>query len=285
MTYSKFLTARKPKIEGTRNLHNYFESRSMDLDFFVMLSSLAGILGNVSQSNYAAGNTYQDTLAHHRAANGLPALSIDVGMVTDVGWTASNPDIIRVGKENFQQELTSQDLIALVDYHVTSWNSQKHDRDAKRSEKGRETAVLSPQVAIGVSQRVPGDARFAHLTARRAILEKASKIAAAATGEGAKEHASARVRLAAAGDERAKLIGVMEEALGEKLAQILSLPREKVHLDDTFVSHGVDSLIAVEIRGWVSKELGGKLLVNEILGEKMSVRDLVGKIVDGRGGT
>jgi len=50
-----------------------------------MLSSIAGITGNPSQSNYAAGNTFKDALAHHRIPQGLPALGIDGGIVTLVG--------------------------------------------------------------------------------------------------------------------------------------------------------------------------------------------------------
>ena len=54
-----------------------------------MLSSLAGALGNFSQVNYAAGGTFQDALARHQAAQGLPAVSLGLGMVRSFGYVAN----------------------------------------------------------------------------------------------------------------------------------------------------------------------------------------------------
>ena len=48
----------RPKVNGSWNLHQYLPK---DLDFFVMLSSSAGIAGARGQGNYAAG-VYNDSL-------------------------------------------------------------------------------------------------------------------------------------------------------------------------------------------------------------------------------
>ena len=61
-----------------------------DLDFFIMLSSTSGIIGNPGQANYAAGNTFQNGLAHFRRRNGLKATSIDLSAVAGVGYLAEN---------------------------------------------------------------------------------------------------------------------------------------------------------------------------------------------------
>ncbi|KAL7951497.1 short chain dehydrogenase domain-containing protein [Trichoderma barbatum] len=45
-----------PKIAGSLNLHNPLP----DLNFFIMLSSLVGVVGYSSQSNYVTGNTFKD---------------------------------------------------------------------------------------------------------------------------------------------------------------------------------------------------------------------------------
>jgi KR domain len=62
------------------------------LDFFIMLSSMAGIIGNPGQANYSAAGTYQDALSQHRRLRGLPSITIDLGMVSDVGYIAENPE-------------------------------------------------------------------------------------------------------------------------------------------------------------------------------------------------
>jgi len=62
-----------------------------DLDFFIMLSSMAGVIGNPGQANYSAAGTYQDALSQHRRSKGLPSMTIDLGIVSDVGYIAENP--------------------------------------------------------------------------------------------------------------------------------------------------------------------------------------------------
>lgn len=59
------------KIESSWNLHTLLP----ELDFFILLSSVSGVVGNPGQSNYAAGCTFQDALARHRNQGGQKAVS------------------------------------------------------------------------------------------------------------------------------------------------------------------------------------------------------------------
>lgn len=76
-------------LSGTWNLH---ELLPQDLEFFVVLSSLAGIIGSVSQSNYAAGNTFLDALVHYRRQKGMSAHSLDIGVMTGIGYVEEHDD-------------------------------------------------------------------------------------------------------------------------------------------------------------------------------------------------
>ncbi len=61
---------------------------SSELDFFVLFSAAATLIGSPGQGNYAAANAFMDGLAHHRKAKGLPALSIDWGAWAEAGMAA-----------------------------------------------------------------------------------------------------------------------------------------------------------------------------------------------------
>lgn len=52
MTHEQYIGAVRPKVQGTWNLHQYLPK---DMDFFVLLSSSAGIAGSRGQGNYSAG--------------------------------------------------------------------------------------------------------------------------------------------------------------------------------------------------------------------------------------
>ena len=83
----------RPKVAGAWVLHEL--TRGLPLDFFVMFSSVAAVWGAPRSADYAAANEFLDALEHHRAALGLPGLSInwgpwdDGGMATASGWGRS----------------------------------------------------------------------------------------------------------------------------------------------------------------------------------------------------
>ena len=82
MKYSQYIATTLPKITGTHNLHACLPS---SLDFFVMLSSGAGICGSRPQAKYAAVDTFQDAFAAHLTKQNLSATVIDLGFVLEVG--------------------------------------------------------------------------------------------------------------------------------------------------------------------------------------------------------
>ncbi|KAM5453540.1 hypothetical protein MaudCBS49596_002743 [Microsporum audouinii] len=71
-------TTFRPKVDGSWNLH--WLTRDMDLDLFIVLSSVSGVMGNAGQGNYAAANTFLDALMQLRRAERLPATSVALGL-------------------------------------------------------------------------------------------------------------------------------------------------------------------------------------------------------------
>ncbi|MFE4453081.1 amino acid adenylation domain-containing protein [Streptomyces sp. NPDC056796] len=85
---SAFDAVHDPKTVGAHLLHRLL--RDEPLEHFVLFASIASLLTTAGQTNYAAGNAFLDALAHHRRAQGLPALSLDwgpwaTGMIEELG--------------------------------------------------------------------------------------------------------------------------------------------------------------------------------------------------------
>lgn len=86
LTPQRCRAAYQPKVDAAWHLHRL--TLGMDLDFFLMCSSLSGIIGNAGQANYAAANTFLDALAHMRRAAQLPATSVSLGLWGGQGMRA-----------------------------------------------------------------------------------------------------------------------------------------------------------------------------------------------------
>jgi SAM-dependent methyltransferase/acyl carrier protein len=92
MTAAGMRDAMAPKMVGTWNLHE--ASKDLEIDFFIMFSSWASVLGAQGLGHYSAANQFIDALAHYRKSLDLPATSMNWG-----AW-----DVIRNAGEELRRE-------------------------------------------------------------------------------------------------------------------------------------------------------------------------------------
>jgi hypothetical protein len=258
MTHNEFNVPLQSKVEGSWNLHSLL---ALDLDF-VMLSSVAGVIGSVGQSNYAAGNTFQDALARFRASQGLKAISIDLGMMLSKGHLANAPGTReRLSKTDGLHPIKQETLFALLEYYC-------------------DTKALQPEesqlvVGVGIPQLQGVAAPWWMEQPLFKRLRETASDQGAQTNQGSHVRASRAdgitVALEGVSDD-AELKSVLLDALAARLNGILpgSFPKEqerrRAKLRAPLHSLGVDSLVAVELRNWFARDMGANIATLEILG-------------------
>jgi phthiocerol/phenolphthiocerol synthesis type-I polyketide synthase C len=82
----RFRRVLAPKVVGADNLDRL--TRGMPLEYFVLFSSATTLVGNPGQGNYVAANAYMEGIARRRRQEGLKALAVGWGPITDVGVLA-----------------------------------------------------------------------------------------------------------------------------------------------------------------------------------------------------
>ena len=111
---SRFKTVLDSKVRGTWNLHQM--TRDLPIDFFILFSSAAAIWGNAGQGNYAAANSFLDSLAHERNRQGLPAVSINWFAWSGEGMAKDLSDMLNRGLlRGFEPIEPQEGLDALYD--------------------------------------------------------------------------------------------------------------------------------------------------------------------------
>ncbi|MDO9216451.1 MAG: beta-ketoacyl reductase, partial [Lacisediminimonas sp.] len=110
-SWQKFAAVMGPKVQGAWHLHQL--TLGTELDFFILLSSAASLLGSPGQANHSAANGFLDGLAHYRHGRGLRAQSLHLGTVSQIGEAAERGADIRAQQQGLGAITPQQVLAAL----------------------------------------------------------------------------------------------------------------------------------------------------------------------------
>ena len=226
-TWERYQKVLAPKISGGQLLHEF--TRELMLDFFVLYSSAASVLGSPGQSNYATGNAYLDGLAWHRRSLGLPATSINWGP-----WTEGMAADPRIAKRLALQGITALTV------------AEAHD-------------AMEKMITGGLTQTTVMDVDW-----RRMVMGLGGQTPSMLEGL-----APARRRSQAGDSEFVAKLKKMQPAparelvvktIGGSLQTILSTP-ELPQTDRPLIELGLDSLMAVEFATELQMLLGDDFMI------------------------
>jgi len=236
-----------PKALGAAHLDA--QTRDMALDHFVLFSSISAVLGNPGQGSYVAANAYLDALAQARVSQSLPGLSVDWGVVLDVGVVARDAQIgahlSRLGIAGLHPHecldalgramLSDEPCVGIFDVDWSRW--ARHQSGTARS------------------------ARFAHL------IESGAEQTTTAMGQ------------LLAGFPEDEWFGRVRAAVAMEVAQVLHLEPGQIDVEVGLDRYGIDSLMTVELSAAIHGTFGVKL-PSMLLMQGPSLSQLARRILD-----
>ncbi|KAF2197579.1 putative polyketide synthase [Delitschia confertaspora ATCC 74209] len=280
MTFSQFQSVLDPKVRGTINVHE--ATLDQPLDFFLMTSSIVTLVGTATQSAYSAANSFQDDFAQYRRSKGLPALSLALGMISDVGFASSRPHIQRSLIRNGIYGTHSSDVVKLLDIAFTSSNP---DLDVSYSSThstilcGLEASKIYEldKENLGEDFVWASDPRFASLLQDIRNHHQETQDRKTAIGINPPEQRSSSQ---AATPPRGKPNELATKVVVGKLAKLLFVPVEQIDTKADFQSFGIDSMLGTELRNWLTKTFGFDISFVELVRKGVTPEEIGVRVWD-----
>ncbi|MFF8104485.1 beta-ketoacyl synthase N-terminal-like domain-containing protein [Streptomyces sp. NPDC016640] len=238
LTPERLADVLRPKADAARHLHDL--TRDLDLDAFVLYSSISGVTARVGQANYVAANTVLDTLAQQRAAQGLPALSLAWG-AWDLGDGMARDLLTDSGRQRIRssgvEALPSDRALDLLDA-------------ALRLDEPVVVATSFVTPPAGYTSDVP--------PLMRGLVPAPRRTAAASAPLRAADPVSFRERLDTLG--AAERQQALRDLVVAHTAELLGhRDQSEVDPERGFLELGFDSLIGIELRRKLSEATGLQL--------------------------
>ncbi|KAL3424012.1 beta-ketoacyl synthase domain-containing protein [Phlyctema vagabunda] len=250
MTISDYHAAIQCKVQGTWNLHNTALEQCSPIKFFSMLSSISGVVGQKGQANYAAANVFLDNFAVYRRGLGLPAASIDLGAIEDVGYMSEHSDLV-VALDSAAWTPINEGLFhKIVRFSLIQQISPINPASAAQLI----TSIAVPQQE---SSTLLVDARFGSLCFGDSAVDND------ADSKDGPHEIQALFLMVKSQVDSAKILTAAIDIINRQFMVTLRLS-EPMEPAKPLSSYGLDSLSAVEFRNWVRMELGAELTTLEI---------------------
>ena len=234
-TWSSFEQVMAPKVLGAWHLHQL--THKQPLDFFVLFSSAASLLGSPGQGNHAAANAFLDGLAHYRRAMGLSGLSLHWGAVSQVGEAAERGADVKAHKVGMGMISPDQFLESL---------------ELLMSGTARTEGTLS-DVEIGIVpiQWPAWQERAANWSFLSELVRETESQEEAKLTRIKRHDLLQRLESLSKGDRQKILITYLQT----EVAQVLGMTASQIDVQQHLNTMGLDSLMSLELRNRIQTDL------------------------------
>ncbi|KAH8646185.1 putative polyketide synthase [Xylariales sp. PMI_506] len=269
-SYADWRSVQDPKVKGTWNLHNALSG--VNLDFFILFSSIAGALGHRGQANYASANSFLDSFSQYRHKLGLPCSVIQLGCMEGIGFLSDKPARVHQFRCGGVFMLQEQHLVDAIQISMQRSSPDEDVLGTGAAPRGGDLTIMS-QIITGVSAIVPlsnphnmvpfrDDLRLSMYNNIESSYESSN------SAESTRDDELRTILSQAEADpeilSQPDSLERVSTEVGRTLFRFLLLPEEDMEVSMTLESIGVDSLMCIEIRNWWRRTLGCNITVLEI---------------------
>ena len=255
-------------VVGTWNLHSSIKGKESDLDFFLVTSSISGSVGTATESNYCSGNYFLDMFARYRRSLGLPAISVGLGMISEVGYLHENPEIEALLLRKGIQAIDEDELLQIIDVALSPKMTIAHAYDTFA-----QNHILTGLEPLGLKEL-----RKKGFEGEAPTLNdpRASVLAGSLDGDlGLKsKNDDFPAEIVKAREEGTPLEEAILQHTVRRFSNLVLVPQDKVDCAKPLAAYGMDSMIAAEFRTWFFSTFKVDIPFLELLSKTVTISSL-----------
>jgi len=222
----RYLKVFKPKSIGCWLLHE--ATQEMEMDHFVLYSSISSIYGNPGQVSYVAGNSFLENFAHFRRSRGMVAMTINWGVLGDVGFVARSGNVGGLLYKQGWKTFTLKQSTDILEQMLLTNPIQRVATDSDWEMVGN----FYPHSCE--------TSRFGHLIKEKEL----SAVSTSGSGDGGLIAVLKEL-------DKEEQSDILVTHLRDTFARVLGSSAEKVDPSEPVTKYGLDSLMANQIRNWI----------------------------------
>ncbi len=252
--YDRYMKVFVPKALGCWLLHE--ATLNMELDHFVNYSSISAIYGNPGQVSYVGANSFLDNFAHYRRSLGLPAMTINWGVIGDVGFVARSGNVGGLLYKQGWKAFSLQQACEVLEQMLLTNPVQRVATDSDWEMIG------------GFFPHSATSSRFEHLVNEKEL--------AGGSGVGSADDALKTAILEAKDDEKQE---IFLARLKDTFGRVIGTTADKLDSNEPVTKYGLDSLMANQIRNWIQSNVGIDYSMMKIM-RGPSMIEITAQVVD-----
>ena len=237
-----------------------------------LMSSVSGSVGVATESNYCASNYFLDMFARYRLNAGLQAISVGLGMISQIGYLHEHPDIKNGLVQKGVSAIDADDFLQIIDATLSASSNNTAELGYDKLSKGHILTGLEP---LGLNElRKKG---FEGIPAtfddpRAALLNDA--LSGGIEGQANAFTSGLPAELAEASRSGRSIFDATLSVIVKQFSNFLLTPVEKLDVSKPLAGFGMDSLLAAAVRSWFYRKFKVDLAFMTPLSQTISIRDL-----------